>query len=905
MGEVYRAHDTMLHRDVAVKVLPEAFAGDAARLARFEREAQMLASLNHPHIAAIYGLEPVPPTGSSQADTRAIIMELVEGPTLAERIAQGKIPIEDALPIARQVAEALQGAHGQGIVHRDLKPANIKVRDDGTVKVLDFGLAKALEPATGSPDAAVLAKSPTITSPLAMTGVGVILGTAAYMSPEQAKGRQVDKRADVWAFGCVLYEMLTGTRPFDGDDVTEVLGAVVRLEPNWDALPRDVPSLIRALLRSCLVKDANRRAGDISAALFALDAATGLEPSIASNPPTPQTRAGLGLSRVPWAVAAGSLLLAIAMFLARLPSSREAPTSPVRATIDLGTDASLVTLVNSGGQTRATGRALALSRDGRMLAFVAQRPGQSPLLYLRRLDQLSATPLSGTDGAGFPFFSPDGQSVAFFAAGKLKKVAVIGGAVQTLCDVPAGRGGSWGDDDTIVFTPHQQVGASLMRVRAAGGTPEPVSTLAEHEATHRWAQVLPGGAGILYTASSSNTGPFDLANAVVQPLPSGASKIVQTNAAAAQYLPSGHLVFVRSGTLFAVAFDLRRLQAIGSPAPFVEGVSYGLDTGAAQFTFSDTGALAYVPGEVSARQTAIDWLTRSGQTMPLRTTASRWNDLSFSPDGTLLAIAISVGGSRSDIWVYDLKRDTIQRLTPGGADYWRPTWTPDGQRIAYYSDRNDRHARNLYWQRVDGMGEIQRLTDDPEGSQAPRSWHPSGRFLAFQEPHAGTRDDVMVLPVEGSEAVGWKPGEPIAIAQTGGREVRPVFSPDGHWLAYTSDEGGRPEIYVRPFPGPGRTWQVSTGGGEEVNWSSARHELIYRAPDNHLMVVTYSTDGERFTSDKPKLWSDRVVSGPFALHPDGERVAIEAAAATETRPPEKIVLVTNAFDELRRLAPVK
>ena len=893
MGEVYRALDTKLHRDVALKVLPDAFARDPERLARFEREAQVLASLNHPHIAAIYGLE-------ESGDTRAIVMELVEGPTLADRIARGPIPADEAVPIARQIAEALAAAHEQGIIHRDLKPANIKVREDGTVKVLDFGLAKTLSPAPGSDGAAALANSPTITSPAAMTGVGMILGTAAYMSPEQAKGRPVDKRSDVWAFGCVLYEMLTGTRAFDGEDVTDVLGAVVRLEPNWNALPSDVPPLIRVLLQRSMVKESKRRVGSISAALFALEAGPGLGPSNGKmSLALPGGVAGRRHSLL-WTIAGTSVVVAAAL-LAFLATSQPAVTgSPIRATIELGSDASLVSLVNSGGATRGTGRALVLSPDGRLLAFVAQRPGAESSLYLRRLDQLAASLVPGTEGAGFPFFSWDGKWVAFFAGGKLKKVAVGGGPMVTLCDVLAGRGGSWGEDEMIVFTPHQNAGARLMRVPAAGGVPEPVSKMATEEVTHRWPQVLPGVVGILYTAASSSTGPFDVANAVIQPLPTGEPKVVQTNAASARYLASGHLVFVRAGTLFAAPFDLQRLQATGAAVPFVEGLSYARDTGAAQFTFSDTGALAYVPGGVSERERAMDWLNRSGQSTSLRSTAAPWGSPAFSPDGTRLALAIGPQGNR-DIWLLDWRRDVIQRLTLDGADHQRPTWTPDGQRIAFYSDRNVQHVRNIYWQRVDGTGEVQRLTEG-QANQAPGSWHPGGRFLAFYQADAETQNDVMVLPLESDDTGGWTPGKPIVFVQTGAQEQAPAFSPDGRWLAYTSDETGRQEIFVRPFPGPGGAWQVSTNGGDLAAWSRTRRELIYRAPDNRLMIAGYSSDGAQFTSDKSKAWSDRIVTGAFALHPDGDRLAIESVGAAP-QVLEKVVIVTNAFDELRRLAP--
>ena len=511
MGEVYRARDARLNRDVAIKVLPPAVAADPDRLARFRREAQTLAALNHPNIAQIHGLEEID-------GLPALVMELVDGDDLAARILRGPVPLDEALPIARQIADALDAAHAQGIVHRDLKPANVMVRADGTVKVLDFGLAKALDPLSSSAAAAALALSPTITSPAALTGAGVILGTAAYMSPEQARGKAVDKRSDLWAFGAVLFEMLTGTRAFRGDDVTDTIASVIAKEPDWSALPADTPAAIHRLLRRCLEKERQRRLSDAADARLEID--EGLAPSPAGASPDP-SRAPARRGAAPWlAGALGLGLGAVIVLLAWAPWRRSAPARLVRLTADLGVDASL-----AGG----LGDIVALSPDGSVAAFVAHQGAGRPRLYLRPLHQLQAAPLAGTDEASSPFFSPDGRWLAFFANDRLKKIAVAGGAVATLCDAPNGRGGSWAEDGDIVFarySPDAESAGMLMRVSSAGGTPVPVTALAGGEVSQRWPQVLPGGRAVLFTASR-DAGDYRESELVIQPLPGGARKVVQ------------------------------------------------------------------------------------------------------------------------------------------------------------------------------------------------------------------------------------------------------------------------------------------------------------------------------------------------------------------------------------------
>jgi serine/threonine protein kinase len=587
-----------LKREVAIKILPEEFSSDAERIARFRREAEVLASLNHPHIAAIHHLEEF-------GENQLLILELVEGETLADRISRGPIPVDESLVIAKQIAEALEAAHEKGVIHRDLKPANIKLTDEGKVKVLDFGLAKAF--AADTPDVH-RSNSPTIS--MAATNAGVILGTAAYMSPEQARGRSIDKRADIWAFGCVLYEMLTGERAFDGEEVTDILAAVIRADADWQKLPAATHRAIRQLLRRCLEKDRKERLPDIGMARIEIkDALSAPLESQTSPQATSSNRI-----RVAWLLIA---LLAISLFVTVVlwsPWRTVAPNAPLRLSSELGADISLAT--NDAGNS-----SLAISPDGALLAFVGTANGRSEI-YVRPFGQLEATPLAGTNGAISPFFSPDGRWLGFFADGKLKKIAVTGGAVVTLCPAPNGRGGSWGDDGNIVFCPDIGASITLQRVSSAGGKPESFTKLAQGEVRHSWPQVLPGAKALLY--SSSNIGNWNDAKIVVQPLPSGVPKVLVQGGYRAQYLPGGYLVYVHDATLFTVPFDVDRLEIKGQPVPAVEGISTVPANGSAQFAVSNSGTLAYLPGEkTNVGDAPILWMDRQGKTMPLRSNTVR------------------------------------------------------------------------------------------------------------------------------------------------------------------------------------------------------------------------------------------------------------------------------------------
>jgi hypothetical protein len=895
MGEVYRATDSRLKRQVAIKVLPPLLAGDPDRLARLQREAEVLASLNHPHIAAIYGLE-------DAEGVKALVMELVEGEDLAERIARGAIPLDEALPIAKQIADALEAAHERGIIHRDLKPANIKVRPDGTVKVLDFGLAK-LGDAAAAGSVPGAAMSPTITSPAMLSAVGMVLGTAAYMSPEQARGYPADKRADIWAFGVVLFEMLSGRRLFVGETISDTLASVLKTEPDWHLLPSTVTARLRALLRWCLEKDPKRRLRDIGDARVQIDnLLAGTVEDGAPQLPAPITPAWERV--LPWA-AAGVLTVALAAVLLLWAPWRAVSTAPsFRLSTQIGADASVV--FNPVD-------ALSISPQGDVIAFVAQNaPGAAALLHVRRLTQLQAAPLSGTDDAESPFFSPDGQWIGYFARGMLKKVAVTGGASVALCPAPVPRGGSWDGNDSIVLLPNRTGG--LVRVSASGGTPEPLTSVVEEELTHRWPQVLPGGKGVLFTTGSRTANAVGYNDgAVLVQSPSGARTVIVRGGYHGQYLPSGHVVYMHDGTLFAMPFDLDRLTPTGPAVPVLDGLTTNAGTASAQFAIAANGTAAYLPGRLIAGPgVQIDWMGQDGKTTPLRATRAAWSNLAFAPAGDRLAMQIT--DQQADIWVYDLARDLITPVTSDPADDSVPVWTPDGRRLVFASTRSGGKIANLYLQLADGSGVAERLTESPNAQRAS-SWHPSGRYLAFEEVVPPGQSDVMILPIDGDVGSGGKPGKPTPFVNTAAHERQPAFSPDGHWLAFVSDQSGRDEVYVRPFPGPGGQVQISATGGVFPTWSRRRHEIFYTSATStgtgsrQFMVVPYAVVGESFRAEKPTLWSSgrHQTRGPqrmFDLHPDGTRFAVAPLEdAGVVGNVDHVTVIFNFFDELRRLAP--
>jgi serine/threonine-protein kinase len=788
MGKVWRAHHTALKRDDALKVLPDAFASDTDRLARFRREAQVLASLNHPNIAHVYGLE--------QADSvQALVMELVEGPTLADRIAEGPIGIDDALAIARQIAEALEAAHEQGIVHRDLKPANIKLRPDGVVKLLDFGLAKALD---GSPAAANASLSPTITSPAMMTGVGVLLGTAAYMSPEQARGKPVDKRADIWAFGCVLYEMLTGKRAFGGDDVTDTLAAVVRGEPQWEALPSAMPPTLRLFLRRCLHKDVRQRVGDIRDMRLALE---GAFDTAAVGQPAVEMRSWRRAVPVLAAVAAASVVTAIVI--------RSFATTPEPGPI------TRFALQTSRSLPAGNGGVLAVSPNGRTIAYKAAGGG----IRLRELATLEEREVPGTGGANTPdfarpVFSPDGRSLAYVSQDdEIVRVDIDGGsrAVLTRTDADSLY---WDMDGTLLLS----TGDAIMRVAATGGTPQEVLK-AEPGETLYGPQLLPDGDGIVFTAVRGANSQVHVVS-----LSTRARQVVLENGGEARFVPTGHLVYASVDRLMAIAFDPKTHRTSGEPAEMLQGVRpvgvfpnfiLGLN-----FEVSLDGSLTYVPRLTAGRR--LVWVDRQGKEEAIPAPDRLYTYVQVSPDGSRLALDIRDG--ENDIWIWDLSRQILQRLTFDKGLNRGVVWSPDGRRVAFSRSQDD-GTEEVYWQPADGSGRPEPLTKDSGRPVQPSAFSPDGKTLLY-EPGAAPRGVFQV-----SVGPGAAKGEALISGPTG--EFAADISPDGRWVAYHSAISGRPEVYVRPFPAidSGR-WQVSTGGGTRPRWSRDGRELFYFTPEN-------------------------------------------------------------------------
>ncbi len=703
------------------------------------------------------------------------------------------------------------------------------------------------------------------------------------MSPEQARGRAVDKRADVWAFGVVVYEMLSGRRLFDGETVSDVLAAVLTREPDWTALPTSTPPDVERLLRRCLERNPKQRLRDIGEARLVLERGGATEPADRGRP-----RVASWTRILPWAVAA-ALAIAVVVQAWKHWTGATPTVAPVRLTVELTDDATLRT------PDRPMGPAVVLSPAGDRFVFVTS--GTAPAIYTRQLDSLTASPVPGTEGGYGPFFSPDGEWIAFFANGKLKKAALSGGGATVLADAEDPRGGTWLEDGTIVFAP--RVETPLFRVPAAGGTPVAITKLdaAADEHTHRWPDGLPGGRGLLYTVST-RTGNYDEAKLVVEGPGGTPRRVLVKGATHGRYLPSGHIVYLHDRTLFAVPFDIDRLALAGTAVPVIQGVAGANVNGGAQFSASRGGLLAYEP-TISA-PSVLSWLDRSGKRFPLRAQAAAYTGLRLSPQADRVALTIE-GQGRSHVWVLDLHRDTLSRLSFNPDLDVDPSWTPDGQRIAYASWQADTGALNIVWQRSDGAGEPQRLTKSPD-RQAQGSWHPSGRVFAFTAVRQGGTYDLMILPFEGDGASP-RPGSPRPFFSTPFQEQDPEFSPDGRWLAYSSNESGTREVYVRSFPGPGSKWQISSGSGESPRWSRTKPELLYRA-GNQLMVVPYSVIDGSFRAGRPGRWGELPPgTTAFDWQRDGERVAFIHPQQETTGRLATRVFVFNFLDELRRRAP--
>jgi serine/threonine-protein kinase len=713
------------------------------------------------------------------------------------------------------------------------------------------------------------------------------------MSPEQAKGRPADKRSDVWAFGCVLYEMLTATRAFDGGDVADTLASVLKGQPDWSALPADTPAAIRRLLHRALEKDPKRRLSDLADARLEIDEALAPDAEFRREtiPPGGATRIGVAL---PWTIAAALAAALVAAIVLWHPWRVASGAAPRYLSVAVGADAFL------GGSPVSTTE-LAISPDGSMLAFVGEhdRVGQ---LYLRRFDALQATLLVTGQVSG-PFFSPDGRWVGFFSLAdrKLKRIPVAGGSAVVICEIRSDypRGASWGDDGSIVFNAGAEAWTPLLRVPSDGGKPEPVSALSDGEVTHRWPQVLPGAKAMLFAAFGS-VGGIDAANVLTQPLPFGPSKIVLRGAYYARYLRSGHLLYAQGTTLFAVPFDVDRLQVRGQPVAVVDGVMGFRVSGASSFDVSDNGTLSYITGPLTSQDVPMLWMRRSGTTTPMRAAPRDWRDPRISPDGARIAFYVD-DGRHIALYTYEWARDFTTRLTFGPIDS-NPVWSPDSRTLVFSSSPSASQLANLYSRPADASGEPHRLTESGDRQHAT-SWHPSGRYLAFEQQISREQWDLMILPMA-NDATGWRADLPEPLVSNIAQRPGAVFSPDGRWIAYASNESGRSEVFVRAFPGAGTAWQVSTSGGWVPTWSQKRHELLYLSTDSRVMVVPYTVEGNTFRASPPQKWSEQPINErpgprPFDLHPDGERLVVSGDVAARPNV-NTVVLVMNFFDELRR-----
>jgi serine/threonine-protein kinase len=893
MGEVYQAKDTKLGRDVAIKVLPEEFALDTDRVARFQREAKLLASLNHPNIAAIYGLE-------ESDGIHFLVMELIEGDTLRDRIKSGPIPVEEALKLALQMAEALEAAHEKGVIHRDLKPANIKVTPDGKVKILDFGLAKAY---VGDQENVSPMDSPTISA--AATQQGVILGTAAYMSPEQARGKPVDKRADIWAFGVVLYEMLTGKTAFQGEDVSVTLASVITSDANLTLLPPNIHPRVREVVNRCLQKDMRKRYSGIGDARYEIEQALSDPSGVFAQPSEitkPRRNLRLGIS---WVTTAIALTAIVALVIGWNLKPAE-PHRVIRFDYELPEDQQFDDL---------TERAFSISPDGRQFVYSANGN-----LYLRLLDELDAKLIPGTgENPRKPFFSPDGKWVGYISGNHIMKIAVSGGAPVPLTEASTTGYIDWRMDDTIVFG---QVGTGILRVSANGGNPETI--IKEEKESFIAPQVLPDGKSVVFTKTSSR--PYRL---MVQSLETGERKeLLQGDTA--RYLPTGHLIYAVENNLFAIPFDLDKLEVKGGPISVVQGVLRA--SGAPQYAIGNSGTLLYIPGTMAttrARRTLV-WVDRNGNEVPITDSPNAYAAPRISPDGTKVALIIG-DNSNANLWIWDIVRKTATRLTFDESVDLVPLWTPDGKKIVYFSIRQE--ETGLYWKNADGTGEAELLVSSPDQWLMPWSWSVDGKTLVLTEFSSALSlrvvglNVVWALSTAGmslSRAPGAKSNigllslqdnqKRIVLLQDEFLELDPKISPDGRWIAYTSNESDQKEVYVRPFPDVNSgKWQVSTSGGEGPVWAPNGKELLYMSGDTMLAadVETETT----FKADVPRklfqgnYYSYLDSSGMWDIHPDGNKFLMikptqTADSESTAKTPHKINIVLNWFEELKQRVPV-
>jgi len=815
MGEVWRARDTKLKRDVAIKVLPAAFVEDQERLARFEREAQLLAQLNHPNIAHIYGME-------ATGDAHALVMELVEGPTLAERLEQGPLPLNESFSVARQITEALEEAHEKGIIHRDLKPQNVKASLEGKVKVLDFGLAKAMDPtgaASGAPSASQLAASPTLT--LGATVQGVILGTASYMAPEQARGVAVDKKADIWAFGVVLYEMLTGARLFEGELVSDVLANVLKHEIELGNLPAGTPRPVRRLLRRCLERNPKNRLHDIADARIVLDevlAGRGDEEAVAGIPANAHAAGSRG-RRLPWLVSVALAAALVAAIVTRPTAPPAAPPRSLEVSLPPGY------LLNPDAPP-------VLAPDGGALVFSASDSTHVSRLFLRRLDQFELVPLEGTEEAIFPFWSPDSKSIAFYRADSLRRYDLATRSTQVILKTGAlPRAGAWGADGTILITP--SANSPIQRIPATGGTPQDVTELdpAVLDGSHRFPVFLPDGKRFLFTFWTNNQDAAARVGGVyLGSLDGGPIRRLTPDLSQAVLAGGDRLLVYRDGALVALRFDPERGTVESAGEQIAEAPLYSSSTGALAASASIAGDLAFAvsSGEGTGELT---WLDRSGASRgTIGIEHLSFEAIALAPDDRHFAVGVA-GPSGSDIWVGDVERKVVARLTRGTIDHFNPVWSPDGRQVAY-SDSNT-GAQSVYLQPADGSRSEELLVADPQRDFYPSSWAASGKLMVLDGNDKGSgRSEVWAYDFEARSARALL-ADPTASLSRG------AISPDGRWLVYVSDESGNPEVFVRPFPALDRKWKLSQGGATLPHWRKDGREVAFVATsDRSIQAVS-------------------------------------------------------------------
>jgi hypothetical protein len=898
MGEVYRARDAKLGRDVALKILPEAFVDDPDRVARFEREAQVVAALNHRNIAIIHGFQ-------ESDGVRALVLELVEGDTLSDIIARGQLALPDALAIARQIADALEAAHDKGIVHRDLKPDNVKVTSNGTIKVLDFGLAKMLEPDVTRTPSYAGTMSPTLS--LHATYGGMILGTPAYMSPEQARGKLVDRRADIWAFGCVLFEMLTGRKTFDpGETISDAVAQILTREPEWSALPADTPAHVQTLLRRCLQKDPQKRLPHIGLVRLELDeggspAVPGDASTIRLKPDTTKTMRRRRGALVAGGLAAVALGAGLTWLMIRTPSVAPRQT---RFSVDAVRPIS----------GNAFFRNIAISPDGTQFVYASAVGGQANQLFVRPLDHLDAQPMRGITSAGAPFFSPDSRSIGFFAPAtqELKKVSIEGGPAISLGRYQGTpRGATWGTSDTIVFATNDPV-TGLLSLPAGGGEPRVLTKpdAQKGEQDHLFPSRLPGDHAVLFTVAPVG-GVVDNSQVAVLDLTTGETKTLIRGGSHGIYVDTGHLVYASAGSLRAVRFNPERLTVSSDPVPVVEQVRT-LNSGASQFDVSRTGTLVFMPGGedgVASVARSLVWVDRSGREQKINAPGRSYAFPRLSPDGK--RVALDTRDQANDIWIWDLERETLTRLTSNpGADAW-PIWTPDGAHIVFTAAR-DGLPPNLFWQRADFTGIAERLSTSVN-SQNPHSFSPNGRSLVVQETVPGNNNDLNLMPMD--TVLAGKPAggkiETRPLLHTPAAESAGEISPDGRWITYYSNSSGRNEVYVRAFPNveSGGLWPISPGGGTRPAWSRNGRELFYQDLNGAMWVVPVQTT-PAFSAGKPRklfdaTWWTAQSGRTYDVTADGQRfLAIKDPSSDAENPsPQTFTVVLNWAEELKQKLP--